>query len=89
METFFHAPEEIARQKGRAEGCGHEPLRNIFRQQKEENDASRDEYGNSKDGRQMGERSNSKQIPKEGEKAVLGYFPIFPPVGGQGAAASP
>lgn len=36
-----------------------------------------------------GERSNSKQIPKEGEKAVLGYFPIFPPVGGQGAAASP
>lgn len=37
----------------------------------------------------MGERSNSKQIPKEGEKAVLGYFSIFSPVGGQGAAASP
>lgn len=81
--------KRLPARKDGPEGCGHEPLRNIFRQQKEENDASRDEYGNSKDGRQMGERSNSKQIPKEGEKAVLGYFSIFSPVGGQGAAASP
>lgn len=60
----------------------------MFRQQDEEDDAGRDENGDAEDGGEVRERSDGKEIPKEGEEAFPANFIIFRRISRPHSAAS-